>query len=66
MERMGSQLDRSLVASFIEAACKPERARIRAITGSCGLMVLFWKELAAVDALVFISGLVRIPWRITC
>ena len=47
---------------FIEAACEFEREGIQAITGSCGFLVLFQKELAdSVRVPVYISSLIQVP-----
>ncbi len=57
------QPDRTLVEPFIEAArelvCEEG---VRAITGSCGFLAVFQREIAdAVDVPVFISSLIQIP-----
>lgn len=47
---------------FIEAACDLEHQGVRAITGSCGFMAQFQKEIArAVNIPVFMSSLLQIP-----
>jgi len=51
-----------LVAPFIEAAKELEREGVMAITGSCGFLARFQKELtAAVTVPVLVSSLVQIP-----
>lgn len=50
------------IAPFIEAAKRLEAEGVRAITGSCGFLALFQKELsAAVSIPVFASSLIQIP-----
>ena len=54
--------DRSLLKPFIEAAQELEREGVLAITGSCGFLVLFQKEIAdAVNIPVFVSSLIQVP-----
>jgi len=54
--------DRSLLQPFIEAARELEREGVLAITGSCGFLVLFQRELAdAVSVPVFVSSLIQVP-----
>lgn len=61
-ERIISQRDPSLLAPFIEAIRELEQEGVRAITGSCGFMVLFQRELAeAVNIPVFMSSLIQVP-----
>ncbi len=61
-ELMG-QPDRTLLEPFIEAARELIRDEgVRAITGSCGFLAVFQKEIAdAVDVPVFISSLIQVP-----
>ena len=62
IERLITQRDRSLLAPFTEAVRELEQEGVRAITGSCGFMVLFQRELAeAVNIPVFISSLIQVP-----
>jgi len=50
------------IAPFIEAAKRLEAEGVRAITGSCGFLALFQKELAgAVSIPVFSSSLIQVP-----
>ena len=50
------------IAPFIEAAKRLEAEGVRAITGSCGFLALFQKELAdAVNIPVFASSLIQVP-----
>ncbi len=51
-----------LIEPFIEAARGLERDGVRAITGSCGFMALFQKEIAAaVSVPVLLSSLIQVP-----
>ncbi|WP_170336464.1 aspartate/glutamate racemase family protein [Ruegeria arenilitoris] len=51
-----------LLAPFIEGAQRLEAEGVRAITGSCGFLALFQKELAAaVSVPVFASSLIQVP-----
>ena len=51
-----------LIGPFVEAARELEREGVKAITGSCGFLALYQRELAdAVDVPVFISSLIQIP-----
>ena len=50
------------IAPFIEAATRLEREGVRAITGSCGFLALFQRELSeAVSVPVFASSLIQVP-----
>ena len=56
------QPDRSHLKPFIEAARELEQEGVLAITGSCGFMAVFQREIAdAVDIPVYISSLIQIP-----
>jgi Asp/Glu/hydantoin racemase len=51
-----------LLAPFLKAVRELEREGVRAITGSCGFLALYQRELAdAVDVPVFMSSLVQLP-----
>ncbi|KIC40569.1 hypothetical protein RA27_12365 [Ruegeria sp. ANG-R] len=51
-----------LLVPFIEGARRLEAEGVRAITGSCGFLALFQKELAAaVSVPVFASSLIQVP-----
>jgi aspartate/glutamate racemase len=51
-----------MLTPFIDAAKKLEAEGVRAITGSCGFLALFQKELAAtVNIPVFASSLIQVP-----
>lgn len=50
------------IEPFVDAAKRLEAAGVRAITGSCGFLALYQKELAdAVNIPVFASSLIQIP-----
>ena len=54
--------DRSLLEPFIAAAQELESEGVQAITGSCGFLVLFQREIAdAVNIPVFLSSLIQVP-----
>ncbi len=56
------EADRSLLGPFIEAAKELESEGVRAITTSCGFLVLFQDEIAkAVRVPVFTSALLMVP-----
>jgi Asp/Glu/hydantoin racemase len=63
IDRLLNQRDRSLVQPFITAARELEAEGVKAITGACGFMALFQREIAAaVSVPVFISSLLQIPF----
>lgn len=60
--RMVVQADETLLEPFIYAAQELEQEGVAAITGSCGFLVLFQKQLAdAVHIPVYVSSLIQIP-----
>ncbi|MES0885145.1 aspartate/glutamate racemase family protein [Roseibium sp. SCP14] len=62
-DRLLYQADPALLDDFIEAARQLEREGVRAITGACGFMALFQREIqAAVNVPVFASSLMQIPF----
>jgi len=62
VKRVVDQADRSLLKPFIEAVHELEREGIQAITGSCGFLVLFQRDLAdVVNVPVFVSSLIQVP-----
>ena len=62
-EKLINQRDPSLLALFIDAAQELEREGVRAITGACGFMALFQRQVAqAVHIPVFISSLLQVPF----
>lgn len=57
------QADPALIEPFIAAARKLQGEGVKAITGACGFMALFQKEIAAaVEIPVFASSLLQIPF----
>jgi Asp/Glu/hydantoin racemase len=61
-KRIVENPDVALIEPFIEAARELEREGVKAITGSCGFLALFQRELAdAVNIPVFTSSLIQIP-----
>ena len=62
-DRLIYDRDAALIDPFIVAAKKLEAEGVRAITGACGFMALFQKQIAAaVDIPVFASSLLQIPF----
>jgi len=62
VKKVVDQADPSLLEPFIEAARELESEGVQAITGSCGFLVLFQRELAdAVSVPVFMSSLIQVP-----
>ena len=60
--RVVDEADRDLLQPFIAAAQELEREGVLAITGSCGFLALFQRELADSVAIpVFISSLIQVP-----
>jgi Asp/Glu/hydantoin racemase len=63
IERLLNQRDPSLLEPFIEGARKLEAEGVRAITGACGFMALFQREIAdSVDIPVFMSSMLQVPF----
>jgi hypothetical protein len=61
-ERVVSQGDPRLLDPFIAAARDLEAQGVAAITGACGFLVLFQRELAdAVDVPLYASSLIQVP-----
>ena len=62
IDRLLNQQDPTLAEPFIQAAINIQDQGVRAITGACGFMALFQREVtAAVDIPVFLSSLLQIP-----
>lgn len=54
--------DAEMIQPIIDAAVQLEKDGVKAITGSCGFMALFQKEIAeAVSVPVFMSSLLQLP-----
>lgn len=63
IDRLLNQQDPSLAGPFIQAAKRLRDRGVRAVTGACGFMALFQKEVAgALDIPVFLSSLLQIPF----
>jgi hypothetical protein len=61
-ERLVTHADPSLLEPFIQAAKELEAAGVAAITGACGFLVIFQKELAnAVNVPLYTSSLIQLP-----
>ncbi|BBB25868.1 aspartate/glutamate racemase family protein [Amphritea japonica] len=62
IDRLIRERDPELLKPFIEAAQELEREGVKAITGSCGFLALYQKEIAdAVNVPVFMSSLIQVP-----
>lgn len=63
IERLLNERDPKLLEPFIEGARELEAEGVRAITGACGFMALFQRQVAAaVDVPVFLSSLLQVPF----
>ncbi len=63
LARLISERDRSLLEPFIEAGWELVRQGVKALTTTCGFMVLFQQELAAEFPVpVFASSLLQLPF----
>jgi len=63
IERLIKLKDMTLLSSFIDAAVELQEEGVKAITGACGFMALFQREVSdAVDVPVFLSSLLQIPF----
>jgi len=63
LKRLISERDRSLLEPFIEAGWDLVRQGVKALTTTCGFMVLFQQELAAeLPVPVFTSSLLQLPF----
>ena len=61
-QRVGTQADPSLIAPFAAAARALEEQGVAAITGACGFLALFQRELAdAVTVPLYASSLLMLP-----
>ncbi len=62
IKRLIRERDQRLLEPFLQAARELQAEGMRAITGSCGFLALFQRQLAdAVDIPVFASSLIQIP-----
>lgn len=63
IERLLNERDPELLKPFIDGAKELEAEGVRAITGACGFMALFQKQVAeAVEIPVFLSSLLQVPF----
>ncbi len=63
IDRLLNQRDPSLLDPFIEAARELQNEGVRAVTGACGFMALFQRQVAdALDIPVFLSSLLQVPF----
>jgi len=63
IERLLKKRDATLLRPFVNAAIELQEEGVKGITGACGFMALFQKEVAeAVDVPVFLSSLLQIPF----
>ncbi len=63
IERLIKQKDITLLEPFIDAAIELQEEGVKAITGACGFMALFQREVSdALDVPVFLSSLLQIPF----
>lgn len=61
-KRVVDEADAGLLEPFVDAARELEREGVGAITGSCGFLVLFQRELAdAVRVPMYVSSLILVP-----
>ena len=63
IDKLLNKMDKKLIKPFIEAAQELEKEGVKAISGACGFMALFQKELQeSVSIPVFVSSLLQIPF----
>jgi len=63
IDRLLNQRDPSLLDPFIEAARELQAEGVKAVTGACGFMALFQRQVAdALDIPVFLSSLLQVPF----
>jgi hypothetical protein len=63
LRRLIAERDRSLLAPFVEAGWELVRQGVRALTTSCGFMILFQEDLAREFPVpVFTSSLLQLPF----
>jgi hypothetical protein len=66
IKRLINRMDPGLLGPFVEAARELEMEGVKAVTGACGFMALFQREVAAALKIpVFLSSLLQVPfiWR---
>jgi len=63
IQRIVNEADRSLLKPFIEAGMELVQEGVKAVTGDCGFMAMFQKEMADVLPVpVFMSSLLQVPF----
>ncbi len=63
IERLLKKRDQSLLQPFIDSAIELQEEGVKGITGACGFMALFQREVSeAVEVPVFLSSLLQIPF----
>jgi len=63
IDRLLNQRDPSLLEPFINAALELQAEGVKAVTGACGFMALFQRQVAdALDIPVFLSSLLQVPF----
>ncbi len=63
IDRLINQRDPALLEPFLKAACELQDEGVKAVTGACGFMALFQKQVADVlEIPVFLSSLLQIPF----
>lgn len=63
IDRLLNQCDPTLVTPFIDGALALQARGVKAVTGACGFMAIFQREVAAaLEIPVFLSSLLQIPF----
>src|SRR4030042_4988492 len=63
IERLLKKRDQKLLKPFIDSAIELQEEGVKGITGACGFMALFQREVAqALEVPVFLSSLLQIPF----
>jgi aspartate/glutamate racemase len=63
IERLLTKRDKTLLKPFVDAALELQEEGVKGITGACGFMALFQREVAqALEVPVFLSSLLQIPF----
>jgi aspartate/glutamate racemase len=63
IERLLTKGDKTLLKPFVDAALELQEEGVKGITGACGFMALFQRDVAqALEVPVFLSSLLQIPF----
>jgi len=63
IERLLAKRDQTLLKPFVDAALELQEEGVKGITGACGFMALFQRDVAqALEVPVFLSSLLQIPF----